>query len=156
DLSPDGGSIVYRNTLLSVDDMSERKLVNGLDGDLSPLFSRDGRSVFLIARDEGLWRAGIDDRKPVLIQPGVGPALLQGVTRDGLLYIGRQLGTGNVFRVTFDAANGKITSEPEAIGQTEPQSGLAVVSEHFEARGKELWRTGGDAPVAVFPRDITA
>lgn len=156
DLSPDGRSIAYRNSLLAADGSRERRLVDGLDGDLSPVFSRDGRWVFLLGKDAGLWRAGVEDRKPVLIRAGIGQAHLRGTTREGRLYLGRVVGGGNVYRAKFDAGAGKLMSAPEADGESEPQSGLAVVSGNYQARDKELWRTGGESPVATFPRAITA
>ncbi len=156
DLSPDGRSIAYRNSLIDADGSFERKLVEGLDGDLSPLFSRDGRSVFLIARDAGLWRAGLESRKPVLVREGIGPAYLQGVTNEGRLFFGRLVGTGNVYRAKFDPKDGKLASDPEPIGDAEPQTALPAVLGSYHARDRELWRTGGEAPVATFPRAITA
>lgn len=156
DLSPDGRSIAYRNSLLALDGSGERKLINGLDGDLSPLFSRDGRFVYLLARDLGLWRAAVADGKPSQVRESLGPVYLQGVTNGGLLYFGRVVGSGNVYRAKFDAKEGKLTSEPEPVGESEPQTALGVVSGDFHARDRELWRNTGEVPVATFPRAITA
>jgi Tol biopolymer transport system component len=156
DLSPDGRWIVYRNSQLAVDGSSEQRLVIGLDGDLSPMFSRDSRALFLIARDAALWRAGLDDHKPIQIHAGIGPAYLQGTTQDGRVYFGLRVGAGNVYRAKFDAAAGKLGSEPEAIGESEPESSLAPVAGTYRARLNDLWREGAATPVATFPRAITA
>jgi len=156
DLSPDGRWIAYGNRLLAADGSSERQLVQGLDDDLMPVFSPDGRAVFVLGKEGGLWRVGLDDGKPVRIQEGIGRAHLQGVTRTGLLYFGRLVGTGNVYRAGFDAVAGKLTTDVEAVGESEPQAALAMVAGRYRARGKELWREGGEAPVATFPRAITA
>ncbi len=155
-LSPDGRWIAYRNTLLTADGSREERLLRAPDLDYAPLFSRDGRAVFFLSKDEGLWRVWLDTRKPVLVRAAVGRAFLQGITQEGLLYYGVRAGVGNVYRAKFDAVAAKLASEPEAIGESEPPASLAMVSGRFQARGKELWRTRGDAPVARFPRTITA
>lgn len=158
-LSPDGRYIAYQNTLFTADGSWEEQLVprDGVEADLSPLFSPGGRSFFFVSRDGTLWQAALESRdKPTLLQSGIGRAFLLGASRDGRIFLGLRAGVGNVFRASFDPAEGKLTSEPEAIGESEPQTALAVVAGAFQARGKELWRSGGDAPVAVFPRDITA
>ena len=156
-LSPDGRSISYRNSLLSADGSREEKLLmRAPDLDYAPIFSRDGRAVFILSKDEGLWRASLDDRKPVLVRAGLGRVFLQGITRESQLYFGLRAGAGNVYRATFDSAGAKLTSEPEAIGESEPPASLAAISGNFRANGKELWRSGGETPVAVFPRPITA
>ena len=157
DLSPDGRWISYRNSLLAADGSREERLLPGPpEADLSPVFSRDGRSVFVLSKDEGLWRVRLADRQAVLVRAAIGHAFLQAVVQDGRLYFGLRAGAGNVYRAKFDAAAGKLASEPEAIGESEPRSGLAVVSGAFHAHGKELWRDGAEAALATFPRPITA
>ena len=158
-LAPDGRLIAYRNSSLTLDGSREDQLVDsrGPNVDLSPVFSADGRSIFFLAGDGALWRTGLDARlKPALVQAGVGRVFLLGATREGRIYLGLRAGVGNVFRAALDAASGRLTSEPEPIGESEPQTGLGVAAGGYHARGKELWRDGGDAPVEAFPRDITA
>jgi hypothetical protein len=156
DLSPDGRWIAYRDKLMTSDGAREEPLAKGFAGDLSPVFSHDGSEVYFLAKDFGLWRAVLADRKPRLIRAGVGRAYLQGATEDGLLFVGLLAGTGNVFRAGFDAAGGRLMTEPEPIGESEPKSGLAVVAGDYQARGNELWSKASESRVATFPRPITA
>ncbi|MCC6539080.1 MAG: PD40 domain-containing protein [Bryobacterales bacterium] len=60
-------------------------------------------------------------------------------------------GRGGVFLLALPGGSAKaVTVEPGA-----PHTGF-LASGAYHAKGKELWRAGGEAPVATFPRAITA
>jgi hypothetical protein len=162
DLSPDGNWIVFGNSLLAADGRSrEIVLAPGFAGDLSPVFSRDGRRVFFHStRDEipALWTMPmVIDRKPVVLRAGPGPDLvIQGIASSGLLYYGVRVGVGNVYEATFDATAGKLILAPAPIGEDTAARPPVTVSGRFRSKGKELWRGSDEAPLATFGRDITA
>ena len=171
DWSADGRQIVFGNTLLAADGSREERLVEGLAGDLSPIFSRDGRRVFFSAvtrGSTGLWSLPLNgDRKPLLVRAGLGRILLQGLTADGRLFYALRPGAGNTYRADFDPVAGKLLSPVELAGRQDPSSDdwahafpAAMPgpspSGNFLPRGKELWRAGAETPLVTFPRAITA
>jgi Tol biopolymer transport system component len=121
DLSPDGTRVVYdsfapgSNTqrtiyLLNVDGSGERQLVTTPGNYLFPLFSPDGGSVYYLG-DAGLFRLVVrEDAVPRLLHPGLGRALLLGVTKQGTLYYGVRAGISDLFLA--EAADPAGTARP--------------------------------------------
>lgn len=140
DISPDGQTLIYdsfapgsttQRTIysLSLDGVTEKRLVNEPGNHLFPLYAPDGKSIYYLSDDALVNRA--EDGTTTIVHAGMGRALPLGVTADDQLYYGLRTGTSDVFLADI----GNITKTARRVSWRFPDRNLAP---SFSPDGKHL------------------